>query len=159
MNKKFFIIYVLLLFSNLNFGLLLASDNSDDRCIQYQINSEEFGVVAVQKEGMSDEDVKNYAMQKAAETARKYDYQYFVIQTEGPVMVTDAKQSHKPDQPIPHNMYYELFQSDNFGKNPMYQNTIPQAGIYPAYRIVFRVYKSMPASGGIDACKVIDCNK
>jgi len=155
-----YIISALLFFSNLNFGLLSADDQfSDDRVIQYQISSEEFGVVVVQKEGMSEKDAKNYAMQKAAETAQKYNYQYFVIQTEGQVMVTNTKSSQTPEQQMPRNMYYELFQSDNFGRQPMDQNTIPQAGLYPAYRIVFKCSKSMPVSGGIDACKVIDCNK
>jgi len=137
----------------------LAADTSsmDDQTIQYQISETEFGVVVIQKDGMTQQEARKIAIQKAAETAQKYSYRYFVIESEGEVVATDTNQRQKAEQQMPRNMYYELFQSDNFGRYPMDQNTIPESSLYPGYRIVFKCTNSRPPAGGIDSCKVIEC--
>ena len=54
-------------------------------------------------------------MQKAAEMWQKNGYRYFTISSESEVYVIKSA----PDQKAPVNQYYEMIQSDNFGKNPV----------------------------------------
>ena len=93
-------------------------------------------------------------MQKAAEMWQKNGYRYFTISSESEVYVIKSA----PDQKAPVNQYYEMIQSDNFGKNPVGRepNLSPQS-LYTGWKMKFACYKESPGSNAVDSCKYTKC--
>jgi hypothetical protein len=120
----------------------------------YKIEGDQYGVVAVQESGMSASDVRKKAMQRAAEVTVSNGARYFVIQKE---QQTQIVQSDKSDQnAFGGNMYQELIIEHDFGKESLSKQT-PNAGVRPALRLVFQIYKDKPNAKAIDACKYTNC--
>jgi len=125
--------------------------NLSRQTIQYRIDSSQYAVVVVQKGGVTSRDAKQYAMEKAAAMARQNNFRYFTVELEEKVFATDAQSRRGSDIQMPRNMYYELIQSDNFGKAPMVKGSNGSVvATYPAYRMVIKCYKERPIAGAID---------
>jgi len=126
--------------------------NIAHQTIQYRIDSDQYGVVIVQKGGITSREAKQFAMEKAAFLTRQNNYRYFTIELEEKVLATDFQVRKGENLQVPRNMYYELIQSSNFGKGSIDENNnIPVAALYPAYKMVIRCYKEKPIAGAIDA--------
>lgn len=155
MNRSFLII----LFCFLLLGCKEASKElaaSEEQTIEYQIDKNKYAIVVVRGEGMSDEDVKGVALRKAAEKTRGEHFRYFTIEKEGQVQAMTP--GNAPDNGQ-RNMYYDLIESDNFGRERFDDEQGPEANSYPAYRIVFTCYLEKTSEKAIDACDLISCGK
>ncbi len=130
---------------------------ADAQAIEYQIKDNEYAVVVLQKAGMTEEQTKQLALQKAAEKTRDQKYRYFTIESQEKVHAMSGS-GGAYDSP-PQNMYYELFQSGDYGRDRFDDESSPQENIYPGYRIVFKCYQEKPSYKAIDACEVIPCKR
>jgi thiamine biosynthesis lipoprotein ApbE len=145
------------------FIALVACQNDppthDHQAIEYQVENNEYGVVIVQGEGVDDAEAKRQALQRAAQLAQKNNYRYFEVVKEEKVQVASTNNSAYSNPSMPSNMYYDLIQSDNFGRDGSSDQNLSQTGLYPAYRIIFRCYQEKPSSDAIDSCTLVDCSK
>lgn len=125
--------------------------------IEYKSDNGSYGVVVVQEGGMSEKEARLKAMQKAAEKTQAEQQRYFLIESEGRVQAVTASGSAYDSPPPPRNMYYELIQSDNFGRDRFEDERTPKENTYPAYRMVFKCYATPPSAEAIDSCEVVPC--
>jgi len=132
--------------------------SADQQTIEYQVDDNEYAVVIVRSEDMSEEQAKELAMQKAAEKTRDQKLRYFTIESEGQVQAMRSGKSSDDPSP-PSNMYYDLIQSNNFGRDRFEDQQFPDGNIYPAYRIIFKCYQEKPGEKAVDACDIVSCGK
>lgn len=133
--------------------------SADQQTIEYQVDDNEYAIVIVRSENMSEEQAKELAMQKAAEKTRSEKFRYFTIESEGQVQAMRSGKGPNDTPPPPSNMYYDLIQSNNFGRDRLEDQQSPGGGIYPAYRIVFKCYEEKPGEKAVDACDIVSCGK
>lgn len=131
----------------------------DGQAIEYRVQGNQYGVVIVQDQGISDAEAKKQAMQRAAQLTQKNNYRYFEVEKEEKVQVASTKNSAYSNPSMPSNLYYGLIQSDNFGRDGSSDQNLSQTGLYPAFRIIFRCYQEKPSSDAIDSCTLVDCNQ
>lgn len=129
----------------------------NNQLIEYELDKETYAIVVVREEGMSAEEAKKKAMEKAAEKTQEGHRRYFTVESEGEVQAVSATGSAYDGSHPPRNMYYELIQSDNFGRDRFEDERTPQEGVYPAYRIIFKCYLNRPSSEAVDSCDIISC--
>jgi hypothetical protein len=127
--------------------------------IEYQMDEDRYAVVIVQTQGMSDEEAKKFALQKAAEKTRSQNLRYFTIESEGKVQAMRSSDTADDNSPSPRNMYYELIQSGNFGRDRFEDEKSSQGNIYSGYRIVFKCYSEKPNSNAVDVCDIVSCKE
>jgi len=132
------------------------ADTIGDQTIHYQVEGNKYAVVIVE-DGVSQKEAKEYAMKKAAEVARDNGYRYFTIESEGEVAVAKSEKDFPSEQSMPRNLYYELIQSGNFGRDRVTSGDVAPVGMYNGYRMVFSCYKEAPSGRAVDACKYTDC--
>ena len=146
---------VLLLASCKNDSSQLAT--ADNQVIEYKMDNNQYAVIVVQAGGMSEDDVKALAMKKAAEKTRDQKMRYFTVESEDHVQAMSSTNTAY-DNPSPQrNMYYEMIQSDNFGRDRFQDERNPQENTYPAYRVIFKCYQDKPSGGAKDACEFVSC--
>jgi hypothetical protein len=127
--------------------------------LEYLVSENEYVVVIVREGGLSKEVAKKQALVKAAEITIKNNLRYFQVKSEKDVQVAKSSSSEPDSQNAPRNLYYELIQSDNFGKEPIKPPPFPPEKIYPAYRIEFQCFLEKPSKQAIDACSLTSCSK
>jgi hypothetical protein len=127
----------------------LADDDLDQYVIQYHIEDNRYAVAVVEDHGISRSEARQYALQKAAATAKANGYQYFIIEEEGQVAVMSGG-SPSPDSTAPKNLYYSMIQSGNFGRDRMEEGSYSAVQQKPAYQIQFSCYKEKPSRHAID---------
>ncbi|MBS0606768.1 MAG: hypothetical protein KF898_06080 [Parachlamydiales bacterium] len=132
---------------------------SDQQTIEYQMDKDQYAVVIVQTQEMSDEEAKKFALQKAAEKTRSQNLRYFTIESEGKVQAMRSSSTADDNSPSPRNMYYELIQSGNFGRDRFEDERVPQENVYSGYRIVFKCYSEKPNSEAVDVCDIVSCKE
>lgn len=149
-------------FSALLFLCLLLSGcrqvaTTAPQTLDYQVGNNEYAIVVIFNEGTSEQEAKQVALQKAAEKAHSEQFQYFTIEKEGPVAAIlsgkDGDSSH------PSNMYYDLRQSGDFGRERFSGEQMPQGTPQSAYQIIFKCYVDKPSGQAIDVCDVLSCKK
>jgi hypothetical protein len=133
-------------------------DTIADQTIDYQVKGNQYAVVIVE-DGVSQDQAKKYAMQKAAEVAKENGYNYFKVDSEGEVAVAKSEKQFPSEQSQPRNLYYELIQSGNFGRERVTPGDIAPTGMYNGYRIVFSCYKEAPSGRSEDVCDYTKCSK
>ena len=140
--------------------LILGSCRSDvaiadeQEAIEYRIEDGSYAIVVPQKEGWSQEKTKQLAMHKAAELAKSYNYRYFLVKNESTVQV--ARTNKDPEADAPRDLYYEVIQSGNFGREQMLQPQ-PYSELLPAYKIIIQCYENNPPSNAVDVCEIMKC--
>ncbi len=140
-------------------GLLLLAacggdDPSDKQTIQYQVGPDQYAVVIVQEEGMTDAAVKEMALKKAAQLTLDKNFRYFTVESEGQVLAMTPSGSNYQ---APRNLYYELIQSGNFSRDQFTEGQGVQTQSYPGYRVLIKCYKNSPGPSATDACSLVDC--
>jgi hypothetical protein len=125
------------------------------RTMQYQIDPNKYAVIVIQDD-ISEEIAKKEAMRKAAEMTLANGYRYFVIESESEAMAARSNSDNFNRQPA--NIYYELIQSGNFGRERVDQPQPPMGEAIPGWRIEFSTYKD-PVTNGVDACQYAQCRK
>ncbi|MBS0619975.1 MAG: hypothetical protein JSS61_00755 [Verrucomicrobia bacterium] len=144
--KRVFMLFCSLLIS------LACNDDSDATTIDYQIEGNTYAVVIVQ-DGISLSSAKERAMKRAAEVAKKNGYRYFSIVSESEVQAVRSKRNTQPQG----NLYYDLIESDNFGRERFEDASPGGTRFYPAYRITFDCFQEKPSNQSFDACSYIPC--
>lgn len=122
---------------------------SDRQVIEYQMDDDQYAIVIVRTEDMSEEDARNLAMQKAAEKTKDEGKRYFTVEKEGEVQAMTSSGTAYDNPPPPRNMYYELIQSGNFGRDRFEDERGSQESLYPAYRVIFKMYSDNPGGKAI----------
>ncbi|MBI3236966.1 MAG: hypothetical protein HYZ48_04630 [Chlamydiales bacterium] len=122
------------------------------------MDNDQYAIVVVQSEGIDEEGAKKLAMQKAAEKTQDQNMRYFTIESEGNVQAMTSSGSAYDNPPPARNMYYELIQSGNFGRDQMEDERMPQENLYQAYRIVFKCYADKPKGKSVDSCSIVPCS-
>ncbi len=131
--------------------------SAEQQTIEYQTDDNQYAIVIVRSGEMNEEQAKELAIQKAAEKTRDQKLRYFTIESEDQVQAMRSGKSSNPP-PSPSNMYYELIQSNNFGRDRFEDQQVLDADIYPAYRIVFKCYQEKPGESAVDACDIVSCD-
>ncbi len=129
---------------------------ADSQIIEYELDSDQYAVVVVRADGMSEEEAKTLAMKKVAKKTRDHQKRYFTVEKEGEVQAMLSSGTAYDTPPPPRNMYYELIQSNDFGRDRFEDERMPQENLYPAYRIIFKCYADNPG-GAVDACDLTPC--
>jgi hypothetical protein len=141
---------------------LIACNNNnaflgdDSNVIDYQIEDNEYAVVIVQEEGMSNADAKKQALKKAAQMTKAHHFRYFLVEKEEHVQAISRNSSSSNSQ-MPSNTYYQLIQGGSYGSSQYEAHQFSVEEAYPAYRITFTCYAEKPSNKAIDACTLIDC--
>ena len=155
MKKSVLWISTLLLLAACGGGEQTLADG-DRQTIQYQMGQDQYAVVIVQEQGMSDDAVKQLAMQKAAQLTLDKNYRYFTVESEGQVMAMSPSGSNYQ---APRNLYYELIQSNDFSRDQFSDSQANQTQTHSGFRIVIKCYQNSPGGKAIDACSVVKCKK
>ncbi|MGH2612754.1 MAG: hypothetical protein ACRDFB_06850 [Rhabdochlamydiaceae bacterium] len=129
----------------------------DKYTIEYSIDKHQFGVVVAEDGGVSKKKAQTYALQRAAQVAHDHGYRYFVIHRESQVVVMKTEK-RSPHQDMPTNIYYELIQSDNFGRDRLQAPEMNPSNQIPAYQIEFACQESKPSSQHYDVCDFVACD-
>ena len=132
------------------------SIGQDPNTIEYNVQDNEYAVVVVRTEGMSDSEAKKLALKRAAQLAQKNNYRYFAVEKEEDVQ---AMSTNGNNPRMPHNLYYEEIQSGDFSREQFEDQNYSATQLYPAYRITFKCYREYPSGGAIDTCTLIECKK
>ena len=147
-------VFLIACFAPLN-GFAFSAE--DQRVIEYQVGGNEYGVVVVQEEGTNLSQAKQLALKKAAQITQENDFRYFTIEKEDVVRALSTDNPSYSNQPPPHNKYYVMIESENFGRAQFEDQTPAQTGVYPAYRILFKCYAEKPSQEAIDSCTLTPC--
>lgn len=129
----------------------------DNYTMDYSISKNQFGVVVAQDDGISKEEAKKYAYQRAAEVAHEHGYQYFTIDQESQVDVVRSEEG-SADQSVPRNLYYERIQSGNFARENIMTPEMPPSSQVPGYQIEFSCQESKPSGKYYDVCDFKLCD-
>lgn len=141
MKRRLIVLATLFIVSCVSPSGTLAA-NLSDQTIDYQIEDNRYAVV-VAEDGVSRREAKDYGMKRAAQVAQDNGFSYFTIDKENEVaMARSDKQSSS--QSMPSNLYYEMIQSDNFGREPIEPGNPPPSSMTQGYRIEFSCYKEAP---------------
>lgn len=123
--------------------------------MDYSIGDNKYGVVVAEDDGISRGEAKKYAMQRAAEVAHDHGYRYFTIDRESQVMVMKTEAG---SQGAPRNIYYELIQSDNFGRDRLQTPAMNPSKTIPGYQIEFSCQENKPSGRHYDVCDYGACD-
>lgn len=139
-------------------GACSKSSSNSNNIIEYQMKGNQYSVIVVQDGGLSQSEAKQAALKKAAQMTQNNSRRYFVVESEGAVQAMRSSGSGSNSQ-MPSNLYYEMVQSGNYGRENFESRggTVPE--IYPAYRIMFKMYEEKPSRSAIDSCTLVDCKK
>ncbi len=141
MKKQLILLAALFVVSCGSHSSTLAADLSD-QTVEYQIEGNRYAVV-VAEDGISRREAKEYAMKRAAQVAEDNGFSYFTVDAEDQVAM--ARSEKQPSsQTAPRNLYYEMIQSDNFGREPIEPGNPPPTSMTQGYRIQFSCYKEAP---------------
>ena len=133
-------------------GVLAANDN----VIEYQIQGNRYAVVIVREKGMSVDQARKMARQRAAEMTVVEGNRYFVIESETDVQ---AVQSSGSQDQFYTNMYQELIVEGDYSKQQTQAEQPVSAYTYPALRVVFTMVPDKSTPKSVDACKYTTCPK
>jgi hypothetical protein len=123
--------------------------------LEYNLKEHQYAVLVVIEDGKSSpEEVQKYLKKRAAEITLEKGYRYFVINHEDQVSV--AKSNKNEDTSGPSNLYYDLIQEGDFGRQQLDSQGETTSGLYPAYRLVFTCYQDKPNGKAIDARSLVN---
>jgi hypothetical protein len=136
-------------------GTVQAADISD-QYVDYKLEENRYAVIYVERGDDTDgASAKEMAMRRAAEVTKNNGYSYFQIEKEQKVEVASAS---SPSNPFGTNIYEEKIIQGDTGTTSFEQRTEPQTGgIYPGYKITFKVFKEKPSGSSYAACDYTDC--
>jgi len=127
-----------------------------NKSIEYHVDGNKYAVVVVQ-DGLSEDEAKEQAMKKAAEVASEHGYRYFTVDSENEVSVIKSNKQFPSEESMPRNIYYELIQSGNFGREPIRSGDFSTSSMYSGYRILFSCFKDKPSGKAYDVCEFTGC--
>lgn len=142
-------------------GLLTSCEESDvnitNQYVDYKDGENKFTVMALQCEGMNEEEAKEVAMHRVAELTKTHGFRYFQIKRE---FATRILHSDRDDlYRFPGNLYQEKIQEQGFNRERIYHDMGVGAQPYSCYRIEVECYQEYPGNGAYDACDYIECKK
>lgn len=132
--------------------------DGEDRSIEYHIDGNKYAVVVVE-DGMTESEAREKAMQKAAEVTVAHGYRYFTVESQNEVSVIKSNKEYPSEESMPRNIYYELIQSGNFGREPIRGGDFSTASMYTGYRILFTCDHEKTSEKAMDACSYTDCSQ
>lgn len=127
-----------------------------DKIIEYHVDGNKYAVVVVQ-DGLSKESAEKEAMKQAAQVAFDQGFRYFKVESASEVSVIKSNRRFSGESSAPKNIYYELIQSGNFGKQPIPSEELTSESVYPGYRLLFSCYESKPPKKAYSVCDYIHC--
>lgn len=131
--------------------------SASDNVLDYQIQGDRYAVLVVREGGMSEQQARTLARQRAAEIAVEQGDRYFIIEGETQVQMVQTGGDYPNQNAFYGNMYHELIVEKDFSKQ---QTTAQQEGgtrIVPALRVVFVIYPIKENGSALDACKYTNC--
>ena len=131
----------------------------DNQTIEYQVKGNQYVVVVAQDGGVTEGQAKEQARKRAAEITVRNGARYFTIDSEERAQVTKSDQKWPNNQAFYGNMYQELIIERDFGRNRIQAGDASSTNLYPAYRMVFQIFKEKPSGKSIDACTLTDCSQ
>ncbi len=143
------------------FVLSCSSSNSTvygflgNKLIEYPLVGAQYAVLVVM-DGVSENDAKRLARQRAAEVTVSQGNRYFTVDSMKEVVVLKSDDSFS-NQRFYGNMYQELIIQKDFGRDSIRNRTGPNTNQYPAIRLVFTMYEDQPNHRAIDACSLTPC--
>lgn len=123
----------------------------------YSISNNQFGVVVAEDDGVSRSAAKKYAFERAAQIAHSHGFRYFTVDRESQVAILKTEKGD-PSQDMPRNMYYELIQSDNFGRDRLESPEMNPSKEISGYQVEFTCQTSKPAGHSYDVCDFGECD-
>jgi hypothetical protein len=133
------------------------SEDMDKYTMDYSIEKNRFGVVVAEDGGISQAQAEKYALQRAAEVAHEHGYLYFTIDQESQVTLMRSEKG-SPNEGMPTNLYYELIQSDNFGRDRLQTPEMNPSSEISGYQIEFSCHQTKPSGRHYDVCDYGLCN-
>lgn len=120
--------------------------------IEYK-DTQQFGVVVVQENGLDADQTRDYAHRRAAQLTIDNGYRYFVIEQERTVKIAKTR---SPNQ-FPVNLYQQVVIEE--GRGPT--NDTFSMKIKNGYQVLFQCFEEASHPGAIDAAAYlkIHCNE
>jgi hypothetical protein len=131
--------------------------NITSQYVDYRDGENKFTVIAIQKEGMDEQDAKKAAMNRAAELTKTNGFRYFRLKKEYTTTILHTDPTEDVYR-FPGNLYQEDIQEQGFNRDRIYERQGIGAQSYPAYRVEFECYDKNPGRGAYDACDYVECS-
>lgn len=127
--------------------------------IDYKMEGDRYTVIAVQREGMSEDEAKKLAVKRAAELAVENGYSYFSVESENQVTVFQTKPNWQSNSDFPGNLYQEDIREEGFDRDRIISEDESGTRSHPGVQLVIQGYKSKPSGNSLNPCDYTDCKK
>jgi len=134
-----------------------AIADDSNRSIEYHVDGDKYAVVIV-KDGLSESEAREMAMQKAADMTVSNGYRYFTVESQSEVSLIKSDKQYPSQESMPRNIYYELIQSGNFGREPIRSGDFSTASMATGYKVTFTCSKERSSEKALDACSYTSCD-
>lgn len=111
------------------------------------------------KDDVQSDKMRDSALKKAAEIAQEKGFRYFTVQSEGEIVIVQATPRDKNILFPTTNLYYELIQERNFGRDRIVPSEPAEEGVFSGYRVIFNGTNENSAPNTMDVCDHIPCKK
>ncbi len=135
-----------------DFSSVLAEN---DNVVDYQVREGKFAVIVVRENGMSKDQARKIALQRAAQITTERGSRYFQVDAESE---TSVIQSGSDANPFYGNMYQELIIEKDFGKQEIERKNNAKTQTIPALRVVFSIVPEKSGLKTLDACDYSECS-
>ena len=127
-----------------------------DPLIDYQTKSNEFVIVVIMEQGLTEAQARQIALKRAGELTLESKNRYFSIESEERTQVMRSPGSWPSAQDFGTNMYQEKIVEKDFGKETLQRQT-PTAEAVAAMRYTIETYPEKPRKKAYDACHYTKC--
>ncbi len=130
---------------------------SGKRVFDFPINNQEHSIVVIQ-DGISENEAKEKAYERASEITVDNGYKYFYVIKEDQVEIMKGKENWPSSYDFPQNLYQEEIIEKGFNRERFIQQGGQNHKLYSAYRINIEFTKKK-SSKTINACEYTHCGK
>lgn len=127
--------------------------------LEYPIQDKQYAIVILMDEGMSEEQARDLARQKAAELTVKNGFRYFTVEKESKVQVIKSNQPFPDAKAFPGNLYEELIVEKDFTRERVANAAEGGSSFVPGFRWIIQCSEERSSSKAVDACTLTDCQK
>lgn len=131
MGSRVVVIFFLLL------GIVGVAFPAAESVLEYPVSGKQYAIVVVRENNLSREEAKKIAYERAHQVTKEQGYRSFSVISEQDTQVVRSPKNGNQYQNYG-NMYQELIMEGDFNRNRLANDATPNAGAFPAYRLVIR---------------------
>lgn len=131
------------------------SQNTENKVLEYRNSEDEFTIVVIKYE-MSDKEIEEKALKRAANLAKKYGYQSFDITKQENVEVMLGKKDWPSSYDYPQNLYQEEIVEKGYNTERFVSGSKQDFKVREAIKFQIKC-ETDEDEGQYKVCEIIDC--